>query len=109
MQVLAVYSSQELLERLIECGALDLVMITYDEDSVMALKNFCLRSPSLTDYIFIDFGYKLKFDQISMAPKNILDVVGTIMLLLPRDRLTEVTDLVWATFKDFTTAFEEYL
>lgn len=87
LQTVACYSSDDLIEKLVEAGALEPLLTCYCEDAVLALKNFSLRKPSLAQVIFIDQNYISHLGEFEVKPLNMLDLAQTILTNIQSESL----------------------
>ncbi len=75
----------------------------------MALKNFSLRKPSLTEEIFITQRYIAHFPDIEMQPLNMLQLARTILTNVSSASLQLLPEMVSALQKEFCTNFQLFL
>ena len=109
MQTLSYYSSDLLIEKLLEGGALDPLIVCYHEEAAMALKNFSLRKPSLAEEIFITRDYKSHLGDFEVKPLNMLDLARTILTNINFESLDSVASLICALQNEFITNFQLFL
>ena len=89
--------------------ALDLLMVSYDLESMIALKNFCIRLPGLTELVFFEYDYLSKLSRIEAPPGAILQVFYTVALNISPYNIHKLKKLFREVQTQFFDLFFDYL